>query len=114
MAFISIDENNSAHSEIIEENNMTASIKDHDSLEKHCPRLGHSVYFSYCRAPGNQIPCSRIFDCWWETFDVETFMRMRYSQETLVQIQEPPKSKVLSLVELIQQAQKRNYQSKKE
>jgi len=68
--------------------------------------LGHDVAFSYCRVPGSETPCRKIFNCWWETFEVEAFIRSCYGEEKIAEIIAPPKQKVLSLVELIEQARK--------
>jgi hypothetical protein len=81
-------------------------IDSHDHRLRRCPMLGHEVAFSYCRAPGSQTPCRKIFDCWWETFDVEAFVRSCYGEEKIAEITAPPKQKVLSLVDLIEQARK--------
>jgi hypothetical protein len=73
--------------------------------------LGHPVQFSYCREPGQETPCRKIFDCWWETFDIQTFMNSHYNDETLQKITEPPKPKMFTLAELIQQAKERTADS---
>ena len=67
--------------------------------------LGHPVKFEYCRAPGRELPCGRVFACWWEAFDVEHFVREHFSDQTIQTILAPRKAKMSSLVELIQQAQ---------
>jgi hypothetical protein len=82
-------------------------ITDHDKRERRCPRLGHDVPFSYCRKPGDETPCSRIYDCWWEIFDIAAYLQEHYSDETIRKINEPPKLKTTSLLEMIQQAEKR-------
>jgi hypothetical protein len=46
----------------------------HD-LDIHCPRLGGTVPFRYCLAPGEPNPCFKILDCWWETFDITSYLR---------------------------------------
>lgn len=68
--------------------------------------LGHDLHFSYCRQPGRDLPCSRIGDCWYETFDVEKFIRAVFTEDEVKQILAPPKPKMTSLIELIQQAKK--------
>ena len=80
------------------------SITQHDHRERHCPRLGHEVSFAYCRKPGSDTPCGKVLDCWWEGFDVAAFMAGHYADETIEQVLAPPRAKVLSLVELIEQA----------
>lgn len=83
-------------------------IKEHDHREKRCPLLGHKLNFSYCREPGKSIPCHKIYDCWWESFDINGFIENHYSQNTIEKIVEPPKPKYSSLLELIEQAKQRN------
>ena len=85
---------------------MTEDITAHDDRTRRCPMLGHDVPFSYCRAPGRELPCCRIGDCWWETFDVETFVRAHYSEEQIREILAPPRDKVVSIAELIERARK--------
>jgi hypothetical protein len=84
---------------------MTDSLTQHDDRLRRCPALGHEVPFSYCRAPGRDLPCRKIFDCWWETFDVAAFMKQHYTPEQLQQITAPPPSKASSLIDLIRRAQ---------
>jgi hypothetical protein len=80
--------------------------KDH--LEQRCPRLGGSVPFQYCRTSGeNDLPCWKIFDCWWECFDVVTFLKTYLPEDVIEQIANTrPKPKITSLVEIIARAQK--------
>ena len=68
--------------------------------------LGHEVGFDYCRQPGKETPCRKIFDCWDEKFDIVEFIKQNYGEEMVEKIQAPPKPKILSLLELIEQAKK--------
>lgn len=83
---------------------------DQDFLPR-CRRLGHEVTFEYCRQESYGKPCRLILDCWWERFDVRTFLREHLPHEAAVQIENTaasePSSKVLTLLELVQQARKR-------
>jgi len=83
--------------------------KDVDCRERRCPRLGGPIPFRYClRAEGKESVCRHIIDCWWEYFDVATFLRMHLSEEAFKELMENrPINKVSSLVDLIQQARKR-------
>jgi len=81
-------------------------IEEHDERNIRCRMLGHELTFGYCRRPGRDLPCSKIFDCWHETFAVEEFIHDHYTEEQIQQILAPPKPKMISLLELIQQAQK--------
>ena len=83
---------------------MADPITEHDSLKRRCPMLGHDLAFSYCRAPGRELPCGKIFDCWWETFDVESFVRAHFTEEQVGQILAPREDKLVSLLEQIERA----------
>ncbi|MBD3422152.1 MAG: hypothetical protein GF398_18730 [Chitinivibrionales bacterium] len=80
---------------------------EHDSKERRCPLLGHAIRFSYCRQPGASRPCPRILDCWWETFDIVTYAKASWDNETLAALQQPPPPKTASLLSLIEEAEKR-------
>jgi hypothetical protein len=82
------------------------SLDGHDDKKKYCRMLGHEIAFSYCRQGASARPCRKIFDCWFETFDIEGFMKEHFAAEELQAILAPPKLKMTSLVELIRQAQK--------
>jgi hypothetical protein len=50
----------------------------------------------------------KVFDCWWEQFDVVGYFQQRLSKEAFEKLRcAPPPDKVASLIDLIQQAQKR-------
>ena len=57
--------------------------KKPEELETRCPRLGGTVPFRYCMAPGDPAPCYKILDCWWEVFDVAAYLKARLPEETL-------------------------------
>jgi len=78
-------------------------------LEKRCPRLGGPVPFRYCMNAGdNALPCFKIMDCWWEDFDIQAYLREKLSEDDLDKLLNSKSSpKVASLVELIEQAKKR-------
>lgn len=84
-----------------------------DHLEHRCPRLGGPVTFNYCRLHGGeQLPCWKILDCWWEIFDVVSFLKQYLSAEQFERLRNTqPKPKVTSLIELINQAKKRTRQT---
>jgi hypothetical protein len=79
-----------------------------DNLVIRCPRLGSDVGFGYCSKCGDgQSPCFKIFDCWWETFDVVACFKERLPEEEFEKLAlSKPKPKVLSLLELIEQARR--------
>jgi hypothetical protein len=83
---------------------------DQDVLPR-CRRLGHELTFGYCRQETGGKPCHLILDCWWERFDVRSFLQAHLSAETMAEVERasasPPPSKVLSLLDMIQQAKDR-------
>lgn len=81
----------------------------HDERERRCPRLGSVVRFGYCRTCVNEKqPCFKVFDCWWEQFDVTSYFEARLSTEAFDRLtQAKPPDKVTSLLDLVQQAQER-------
>ena len=85
---------------------MTDNIHANDDRTRRCPMLGHEVPFRYCRAPAAQLPCRRIFDCWWEAFDVDSFIRAHFTAEQIAAILAPPQPKMATLVELIDKARR--------
>jgi hypothetical protein len=82
-------------------------ITEHDAKKRRCPLLGHEVAFSYCRTPGSDTPCRKIYDCWWETFDVAAFMKEHYDEATISRVTAPPPPKTATLMDLIEQARRR-------
>lgn len=79
-----------------------------------CSRLGHQIHFTYCRTENMGAPCGRILDCWHPYFPVAEYLRQELSsaewEETFVK---PAKPRIVSLMELIDQAGKRAQQARK-
>lgn len=74
-----------------------------------CPRLGHEVEFEYCRKENSGLPCQRALICWSSYFDVEGFFKKELSpDEWKMAFETPPKPKIVSLIELIEQAKRLN------
>jgi hypothetical protein len=79
-----------------------------DDYKIRCPRLGHPISFSYCRSENMGIPCFKTLDCWFEHFPVENYFREALTPEEWGSaFQKPLKTKVMSLLELIEQAKNR-------
>lgn len=79
-----------------------------DQLEMRCPRLGHEVAFFYCRRESGDLPCSRILSCWQPFFPVEAFLKGSMPPDLWQQfISQAPKDKVVTLIDLIEAAQRR-------
>ncbi len=83
---------------------------DQDVLPR-CRRLGHEVVFGYCRQETGGKPCRLVLDCWWEHFDVRGFLEAHLPAEAMTQVERaganPPLSKVVSLLDMVQQARER-------
>ncbi len=88
----------------------TETDNEKDRLEQRCPRLGGPITFKYCRQGGEgQKPCFKIIDCWWETFDVKTYLEEILSEsEFKALVNAKPPDKINSLIDLIEQAKQRN------
>ena len=82
---------------------------DKNVLERRCPRLGGPVPFKYCRTGGKEgMPCFKVMDCWWETFDVRTYLENTLSEAAFKSISEArPPDKIASILDLIEQAKQR-------
>ena len=77
-----------------------------DSFRIRCPRLGHQIYFAYCRQENMGLPCFKTLDCWYIHFDVAAHLREALSEaEWEKTFERPVTPKVLSLVDLIKKAQ---------
>ncbi|MFC1839276.1 hypothetical protein ACFL1N_06840 [Thermodesulfobacteriota bacterium] len=74
-----------------------------------CPRLGHPISFLYCQKENDGLPCFKILDCWFQHFNVEEYLRNRLTEKEWEMVfEKPTKSKVQSLIELIEEAKKRS------
>ena len=82
---------------------------DMAKLERRCPRLGGPVAFGYCRiAAENRTPCFKVFDCWWERFDVVDYFQCRLTADAFNRLRNArPQEKTASLMDLIRQARER-------
>ena len=78
-----------------------------DDYSIRCPRLGHQLGFSYCRSENMGLPCFKVLDCWFEHFLVEEYLREELEPEDWDRLyRRPAKSKVQSLMDLIEEAKK--------
>ena len=78
-----------------------------DDFNIRCPRLGHQIDFSYCRIENRGQPCFKILDCWYCHFQVEDYLKKELSEEEWRKLLDTkPQPKMLSLLEMIEQAKK--------
>ena len=80
-------------------------IHQFDHLEIRCPKLGHPLNFSYCRSTQGDTPCPKIQDCWYQRIPIQKYVQEFFSPAVLSRLAEPPKPKILSILEIAQRAQ---------
>jgi hypothetical protein len=82
-----------------------------NTLERHCPRLGGPIQFSYCRFYGcdgsgegeSQKVCFKILDCWWEYFDVVSYLKSCLTPKEFGNLEMvKPHTKISTIIDLIQ------------
>jgi len=93
---------------------MLKNTPPDDSFQIRCPRLGQQIHFAYCRQENMGLPCFKTLDCWYMHFRVVEYLQQELSADQWQEAFEKPlKPKMLSLAELIEQAQKLASQRKK-
>ena len=82
--------------------------KGPEELDTRCPRLGGTVPFRYCMAPGEPTPCHKILDCWWETFDVTSYLKANLPEETFDRLlgDRNPPNRLKTILELVDKFKK--------
>lgn len=85
----------------------TAANPPYEEKQIRCPKLGGPVFFEYCRVERHDRPCQRAMICWASSFDVEQFFRETLAPEEFEEcFLQPPRPKIVTLVELIENARK--------
>jgi len=82
-------------------------IEQFDNEEIYCRKLGHYLQFAYCRQEKDHLPCTKVFDCWFQRFSVQEFITENYDYKDVDYLAAPPEPKITNLFSLIQEAQKR-------
>ena len=82
-------------------------IEEHDKQHGYCPRLGHHLHFNYCRAEKDGTPCSKIYDCWFEKFDIQSYMQQNFAEIDRARQAATAPNKMFILLDLIKKAQTR-------
>ncbi len=78
-----------------------------DDFQIRCRKLGQLIHYGYCGRENQGLPCARTLDCWYPFFNVAEYLRGVLSpEEWAAAFESPAKPKVLSLVELLEQAQR--------
>jgi hypothetical protein len=95
--------------EVGEEKTM---IEIHDDRVIHCPQLGGEVPFRYCRTVNETLPCRKIIPCWEFRMDIVQFLNDHFSSDEMQRFLAPPaKTRVETILDLIEQAKKIKPQS---
>lgn len=83
---------------------------DGRELERRCPRLGGIVKFRYCLTCGeDEEACFKIFDCWWEQFDVVAYLKKTLPADQFARLENKrPKPKIQSILEIIETVKNRD------
>ena len=84
----------------------------YDEQEGYCKMLGHVLTSDYCRNVNKGLPCSKVLDCWFQRFPVQEYINENYSADEQTKMFEPPKTKILTLTEILEQAQQRLQENK--
>jgi len=85
----------------------SSSVPPYDEKQIRCPKLGGQVNFAYCRVEKGGQACPRAIACWTEHFDVESYFRKALSPNDFEScFSRPPQPKLVTLVELIERAQR--------
>ena len=89
------------------------AITDHDGRTIRCRRLGHQVPFRYCRTQEGESICPLILDCWWQVFDVRSFLAEHLPPEQMERLEAGCRpDRVASLMEIIERAKRTAGRSK--
>jgi hypothetical protein len=81
-------------------------IEEYDEKIIRCPRIGGDVNFLFCRTENNLFPCRWIVGCWQTRIDIRKFLDEHYSEEERKKSLTSSKSKLVSLVEIIEKVKK--------
>ncbi|MCK4907377.1 MAG: hypothetical protein KAR07_03395 [Spirochaetes bacterium] len=82
--------------------------KQFDNVELYCRMLGHHVPFKYCRTSNDNGACGKIRDCWSSRIDIDTFLNESLTENEKKSIGKPSAPKILSIYEIMKNAQKLN------
>jgi hypothetical protein len=79
-----------------------------DRFEIRCPRLGGEVFLEYCLKENAGLPCSKTIECWQPYCPIATYLQEKLTEEQWERcFHRTPKEKVVSLVELVETAKRR-------
>ena len=80
---------------------------EHDHKLTRCPKLGDEINFAYCLREAGDLPCRRIIQCWFRSFDVESFLKNQLSEDEWMRFTNAqPENKVVGLLEIIEKSKR--------
>lgn len=60
------------------------------------------IEFSYCISMNDGLPCRNLIGCWKDRFDIEGFLRLKFSEEELKKVfGDMPKNKIERILEYL-------------
>ena len=72
-----------------------------------CPKLGDEMTFAYCLREADDLPCARIMQCWFRSFDVEALLKEGLTSDEWNRFTgAEPKDKVSSIIEMIEKVKR--------
>jgi len=81
---------------------MNSENLKHDQLAIRCRKLGHEVTFKYCRTLEGQTICPSIHNCWWERFDIDSWLKENISKKQYNELtNKKPTPKLNKIMEII-------------
>jgi hypothetical protein len=86
-------------------------MDQYDNHEIYCRKLGHHLYFSYCRKENIGEPCSKIMSCWSQRIDISGFLKNHHADFLKSQDEMSQKPKIASIIDIINQV-KSNHSAK--
>lgn len=91
-----------------ETNETLSSDPPGNDVQIRCPRLGHEIYFKYCRHENYGLPCFKTLDCWFNQFDVHTHLKENMTKEDFEKVfLNIAKPKIHALFDLIQKSREK-------
>jgi hypothetical protein len=80
---------------------------EHDHQLIRCPKLGDEMTFAYCLREAGDLPCARIVQCWFKSFDVAALLKDRLTPSEWERFTDAqPKDKLTGLIEIIEKAKR--------
>ncbi|HOJ71135.1 MAG TPA: hypothetical protein PK864_00030 [Syntrophorhabdaceae bacterium] len=71
-------------------------------MEIYCIQMGSIIEFSYCMSQDNGLPCRNIVGCWQDRFDIQRFLKSKFTEEEMIKVFGGlPKNKLERIIECL-------------